>query len=679
MHIRGALSNVLETIRRVVKQFIATLIALLVIALVWLVLRRPNASTSIALRDATNAALAPQHDALSKETRREPVSDDAARSPVAEEGQHIATAHRDRLEVVSSTHLPLAFVEVESAPRLWQRRELVDRCCDLSHDHLPCGVRAPGHVASIVEHPSGVVVLEPDALLELDGDGLKQCLPSIVPFDGFVRDDNPYRAEWQARIAGVLTSGFVDMDHWAMASSLVRDGGSFTRNDEIQIQLEWRDHHVGYVEFFAHPGARGQYTLPCESTGELAPLDVDIEVSKTELRGEIDVAISRAQRGDEKAVVVKQPWGQVQLNPPTSMFMQSRLGLETNRVHWDELSLNESYRVRAHDLTTGALGCLVFVHDGGARTLTLHAGIVVHGRLVTPIGAPPLAGWCSWEGANPLQKDVVWANNMRDFKPAPDGQFELRGCGNLPWNDAGCTEFPTQIELSLQMIGFDEITRTFPVDGVGHCECGEIALAPRKASFVLAAGHGISGDSLSYLTVRVSTHPTWFLSNVRGTRLSDGSIALYPEIERDDKSGLFFSGWKGDGESIPASAVASETVEALVVDPVNAGGWPFRRAADGRYERVPERTYSVDTDCRAMPTQGGSWTLGWSWSGMAQRVSSLPQGAVGERRKLEFPAPESGVSFWWSSSSEPIEGENRAQVEGGEADLASGTLKLSVP
>jgi len=38
-----------------------------------------------------------------------------------------------------------------------------------------------------------------------------------------------------------------------------------------------------------------------------------------------------------------------------------------------------------------------------------------------------------------------------------------------------------------------------------------------------------------------------------------------------------------------------------------------------------------------------------------------------------------GVSFWWSSSGEPIEGENRAQGEGSEADLASGTLTIGLP
>jgi hypothetical protein len=170
------------------------------------------------------------------------------------------------------------------------------------------------------------------------------------------------------------------------------------------------------------------------------------------------------------------------------------------------------------------------------------------------------------------------------------------------------------------------------------------------------------------------------LSNVRGVRLLDGSFALYPEIESVDKVNPVFTGWAGNGiSSIPASALAETVIEALIIDPVNSGGWAFRRSADGRYERVPERTYSLDIDCRAMPTQHESWTLGWSWSGMAQWVTSLSKGVVGERRKLEFRAPESGVSFWWSSTGEPSSGENRAQGEGGEADLTAGTLTLSVP
>jgi hypothetical protein len=604
---------------------------------------------------------------------------DDVRVQIATSASSSSTSSPTRLRVRSSTGLELLSVELEVEERSWRSRDLDDGSCAIDDVHLPCGVRAGGHLASIARRADEEVVLEPDALLILDGEELRECVPSIAPFGSLLRQ-NPARAEWEARVASMLTSGFVDANHWAMAASTPRIGEAFTRDDEVSIELQWRDHRFGYVEFFAHAGTRGQYTLPCDSAEELAPLDVEIEVPKTDPRGAIDVAISRTDRKDENVVVVKQPWGQVQRNPPASMFIKSHLDLGSTHVHWDGVALHESYLLRAHDVSTGALGCTVFVHDGRARTVSLHAGIVVHGRLVTPDGSPPLRGSCFWEGFNPTQKDVTGSNFSPDLKTAPNGEFELRGYENLPWNDAGCREFPAQIELSLQMIGFDEIARTFPVDGAGHCECGEIVLVPRKPTFVLAAGHRIAGDSLSYLNVHVSSHPTWFLSNVRGSRLPDGSFALYPEIDSNDKSTLAFAGSAGEGtESIPASALADAVIEALLVAPLNSGGLAFRRLADGRYERVHERSYTVDVDCRAMPTQRESWTLGWSWSGMAQYVSSLSKGVVGERRKLEFSAPESGVSFWWSSTGEPLGPETRVRAEGGEADLSNGTLAIRVP
>jgi hypothetical protein len=620
------------------KRILVLLVALVLMALIWWAAHgeRMTATQVESSRVSKSLDLVEDKQVEKEGSRPTSISDDA-RSQVTAIVPSQSEPVPIRLRVRSSTGLALAYIEFEVEDRLWRRGELVDERCTIDDLRLPRRVRAPGHLAALARHMEDDVVLEPDALLVLDGKGLRDCLPSIVPFAGFLQSEARDRSEWQTRIDGIVTSGYVDADHWAMAVRTLGTDADFIRDDEVHIQLEWSNHRIGYVEFFAHPGARGQRTLPCDDVGTLAPLDVEIVTPDSEPRGDIELAISPRDRGSEKSIVQKESWGQVQLNPLGSIFIMTRIGTGTSHVHRDGLVLGKSYLVRARDLASGAMGCAVIEHDGSARTLTLHTGIVVHGRLVTPDGSPPPRGDCFWSGANPQRKEVVWANHQLDLKTTADGEFELRGWGNLPWNVEGCTEVPAEIELSLQLIGFETLVRTFPVDATGHCECGEIKLSTRPPLFVLAAGNRISGDSLNYLGVRMSDHPAWFLSEVRGTRLADGSIALYPEIDSEDKaSTVMFRGWKGDSENVPASALNRDAIQALIIDPDGSAGWAFRRAADGRYERVPEQTYTVDVDCTALPADRDTWTLGWSWSGMPQYVSSLTKNSVGERRQFDF-------------------------------------------
>ena len=153
-------------------RILVTILALIAIALIWMLVRidapprdavanQPMASSERS--GASGARLATEGKSGGDRARA-----DLAERAVAEPSPALSGAPWVR--VVSSTGLALASVELEVEPRSWQRRDLVDGACALDRVHVPCGVRAPGHVAATVEKPGSDVTLEPDALLELDGE-----------------------------------------------------------------------------------------------------------------------------------------------------------------------------------------------------------------------------------------------------------------------------------------------------------------------------------------------------------------------------------------------------------------------------------------------------------------------------------------------------------------------------
>jgi hypothetical protein len=263
-----------------------------------------------------------------------------------------------------------------------------------------------------------------------------------------------------------------------------------------------------------------------------------------------------------------------------------------------------------------------------------------------------------------------------------DGRFELRGWGRLPSRDDDCNAAPTKLQLTIGCAGFEWSTTHHDVDATGRCDCGDIALQPMTAQLVLAPGHGIADNAIVHKNIRISTRPDRVFFDVAGRSLPDGSFALYLHAEKRAKKGTdanqldaFWSSSLADSGSVPLRASPDEVVSALLLDLNDAGGVAFRRNGDDRYERVRDLDHWVDIDCTALPRDGKKWTLGWSWLGMRQRVDSLGADAVGERRRITFRAPESGVSVWWSANG----GATTSAMEGGTIDLANDSTTIHVP
>src|SRR5439155_4378431 len=137
---------------------------------------------------------------------------------------------------------------------LWRRRALESGRCRVEDLRFPVRARAPGHVPALVTQAGEEVVLEPDALLVIEGKDLRHCLRAVRPLASWTRAGSPAREEYESRIAESLSFGFVDADHWALAATrreLFRLPFSL---ESVEIDLEWRDRRAGGVAFKALPG-----------------------------------------------------------------------------------------------------------------------------------------------------------------------------------------------------------------------------------------------------------------------------------------------------------------------------------------------------------------------------------------------------------------------------------------
>jgi hypothetical protein len=627
----------------------------------------------------------PRKETNSSPAASESVDGASSRSSLTVEPSAQAAVPSTALKIVSSTGLALASIEIEIEPRVWQRRELAGGSCDLAGVRFPCAVRAPGHVAAVAESAGRTVVLEPDALLELDGEHLRECMLSIGPWQELVKNrqetgNSELARESVLEIAAFSTSGFVGDRRWLLAVNADRSGHWFPQ-DSVRVDLEWRDHRIAYIEFAAAHELRGRWDVPCDEVAETAPLDVVLVRPAGDRSGAIEATLSPLADVLESRTLTDFPWGKVLLNPPLQMYLKTHVPRDSDRVHWDGVPLRRQFIVRARDLDSGAFGCLAVDHDGSARTLTLHAGVVITGRVTVPAGAPrPARARCIWtEADHDPGKDTEW-EGWSNVTFTEDGRFELRGWGNLPRRVEECNEFPARLMLQIDSAGCARSVTTHAIDPSGRCECGDIPLEVRAPQFVLAPGHGTPDDPLQHAAIRVSTKPEWSFIDVWGRSLPDGSFALYLEVDSVEHPDLFSAwSWKdGSFGSVPLSASSDEAIQALVLDRNNKDGFAFERAHDGRYERVRERDYAIDVECTASPREGKAWTFGWSWLGMAQRADALGADAVGERRVVKFRAPESGVTLWWSG------GESRSSPsisgsEGGSIDLSAGAVTLKVP
>ncbi|HVS11494.1 MAG TPA: carboxypeptidase-like regulatory domain-containing protein [Planctomycetota bacterium] len=550
----------------------------------------------------------------------------------------------DTIRIRSSTGLTLRWAEVERPHGTWTLLELQHGLCERSVVEGAKELRAPGHVAVVPQPGVPEIVLDPDALLRIHAEGLRECVRALEPQDVVVERDSQGEPILRPSLRRAIAWGWLSDDEWLVAASpdLLLDDAK-----EVDLDVYWRDGRRGWIYFRASHGARERWEIPCELRVPGLPLRIQVRRPEGLPSGRLSLALLHPTESPHAGWRVEFPWGFA------TGFSDDRFVEEgTIEVGSDELALEfaptTTLVLAARDKTSSAYGRMTFVHDGSPRTLDLRPPFELRGRLVsdaTSAVVPQADLTCelSEDGEEPMWG---WQLHAQNLVMDAEGNFLLRGPVSLLLREELPLEVPSNLSLRVEAPGFEPFERVFETHHAPLLDCGEIRLIGRAGDLVLAPGHGLVPAQLKWFDVVTSGDP--YLSwNVRDARLEpDGALAIF--LLRDEKDPRLLSVSGGQARAWPDPAPKHCLVYALD----ETGPRAFELDDAGRYAAVEMRQHDIDFDCTQVVDRT-NWHIGWVWRGLPGGCAQIPAFQTGEIVHIRLQAPAEGADLFWSTTGLP--------------------------
>jgi len=576
--------------------------------------------------------------------------------PSAHELLHASAApvQAQTLRVRSSIGLELPFVEWQTDESDWQRIDLANGRCEIGPMKLPCLVRAPGHLASLASKAGEELVLEPDALLLVESSALRSCVSWIRPCD-IAHGDAYSDQDWDdARVHPALRRamawGWISDTRWALAVS-----SALAPNDvnayPIEVAVRWRDGRRAEIRFIAKAGTRGTWPLPCGSMSATADLEVSLMRPDAYEAGPVSLRLMRLVDGvTDASSSESHEWGQVVLYGRDFYRHSVVAPAGADSAHFDSVPIGTHLSLAARDDETSAYGRLVFVHDGADRRLELRSGFEITGRVVSSTSSARVStiDW-SWQFRDGKERVWGWHADAQALAVPPDGSFRLRGPDRAPIHPQMLLDPPAHLLLRIESPGFESFERTFDTGGATHFDCGEVRLVPRRGEIALAPGHGLTPQSIRWYDMKSSAAPE-VLWHVRdAVPLLDGALELF--LLRSEKQPALLDASPGGPRAWPDTPAERIVIHVQLAN--DDEPWAFERGTDGRYVAVTRRQIEAEVECRAMPSEGKSWFLGWQWHELWDTCEQVPAYELGKTVRVSFSIPAEGATFYWSASGNP--------------------------
>ena len=603
---------------------------------------------------------------------------EAGRTPDAPAGgtRDAATAVARSIEVRSSERVPLAFVELEVRERDWRRVDLDGGRCAVDPVALPLRVRAPGHGAAAVERAGSTVELVPDALLVVEGEGLAACLASLEPFPDLTRRDVDVDGRIRKEVASRVASGWRDGSSWALAATPGRLPWFAAEAGGVSVGAAWRDGRSARIALRVASGVRASWRPACETSGDLAPLEVALGRPRDAPRGEVAVRLSQRARSGAPEVVEAHAWGEIRLRPTADRSFERWVPAAADVARFESVPRDLAWFASAHEAGSGAVGATEFVHDGAQRTIELSPGIVIRGRLATADGSPlPRDVRLSWNDADSAgQSDYQYNHRRVDVRP--DGAFETRGWADPPRDARDRLAPPARLELHCLAFGYEQVeeeVREVRTDGV--CDVGTFVLRPLEPDLALPPGHELDAGELRFAVLRFAGPParSFELSGAReGPR---GELLLSLGVEE-----RFGPRRERPADEDPEEEEEEELVfgDALVVVPARGTrAHAFERDAGSAWRRASVRRVALALDVRGAPAPDQAWSLTWTWRGVRVPAAWLSPQDLPARREIELIVPDAPVDLRWTPGRSL--GREELGAAAGAIALDRDRVELSIP
>jgi hypothetical protein len=548
----------------------------------------------------------------------------------------------DRVMIRSSIGLELPFAEIQRDAGEWMQVDLEHGTCVRSALAGASSVRAPGHVAAALVSDAQEIVLEPEALLTLHADGLRNCVRAIEPWDPYT-DPDTEKPLMRSGLRHAIAFGWLSGDEWAVALSPDRLEEGYQRGCELVIH--WHDERTTRATFRGKPGCRETWSLVCEDRVRGRPLKIHVVRPVEMPAGKLSIALDRVMSGGIGTPMAHYSWGSAYTDSDQDFHQRRELEPGASDVDFSFAPSDARLNLAARDTAGGAYGRMDFVHDGSARTLVLVPPFRLIGHLVAPEGSPlpPHADMYAnaFEGN---EENYQWGLGKQGVEITASGSFELLGPGNLLRIENAPVEVPARLVLNVVAPGFEAWQKSFDTHHAALLDCGDIRLVDRPAEVVLAPGHGLTAASVKWesLTTPDEKQITW---NVRDAiLLADGSLAI--SLDRDEKNPKLLRAWPDEARAWPDPPPACLSIHVLRFP----GDEPlaFERDADGRYRALETKVRDVDFDFRS-PLDHARWMIGWEWRGISDVCESIDPMQHGELVRLHVRAPAQGVTLIWTT------------------------------
>jgi hypothetical protein len=551
----------------------------------------------------------------------------------------------DAIRIRSSTGLVLRWVEVERPRGTWTLIELQQGLCERSTIEGSDQVRAPGHVGVLPQPGLQEIVLEPDALLRIHADGLRECVRALELQNFLFERDAQGERILRPHLRRAIAWGWLSDDEWVVAAS--PDLLPSDSREAVGLDVCWRDGRRGWIYFRASHGARGSWEIPCDLRVPGLPLRIRVRRPEGLAAGRLSVALHHLTQAPSDGWHIELPWGVASGWPDDRYYEQGTIDAGS-----DELTLafapTTTLVLVARDETSSAYGRMSFLHEGSPRTLDLRPPFELRGRLVsddTSAAVPRADVTCelSDEGGKPT---FGWQLYAEDLVTDAEGRFLLRGPNHLVMREEVPLEVPLTLLLRVYAPGFEPFQRSFQTYHAPILDCGEIRLIERAADLVLAPGHGLVPARVRWFALETSGDPpvSW---NVRDARLErDGALGIF--LRRDEKDPRLLFVYVGQPRAWPTPAPKRCLVQALD----ETGPRAFELDDQGRYAALAMRHHDIDFDCTQVADRA-DWSVGWVWHGLVAWCTQIQAAQMGEIVRIRLQSPAEGADLYWSITRHP--------------------------
>jgi hypothetical protein len=548
----------------------------------------------------------------------------------------------DRITIRSSIGLELPFAEVQHDADAWTRVDLERGTCARSTLVGATRVRAPGHVAVVFVADAQEMVLEPDALLTIHADSLRQCVRAIEPWEPYTAPETE-QPILRSGLRHAIAFGWLSEDQWAVALSPDRLEEGY--GGGCVVVITWRDERTTRATFLGKPGSRETLALVCEDRVQGMPLKVHVVRPAGLAVGRVSIALDRVSSGGAGPLMINCSWGYAYTSADEDFHLRRKLGRGSNDIEFPFAPSNTRLNIAARDEISGAYGRMDFLHDGSPRTLVLLPPFRVTGRLVVTEGAPlPTHTDINTNAFEGSEEVDHWAIGGHGVEVSSSGTFELLGPSNLLQTEGLPLEVPGRLVVYIAAPGFEVWHESFDTHHAASLDCGDIPLVARPAEVVLAPGHGLVTKSVRWerLITLGGSGIMWNISDA--TLLADGSMAI--SLVRYENDPKLLEVWPGEALAWPDPPPSHLLIHVLMED----GDQPraFERGADGRYVAPDVRVRDIEFDF-TNPIDHARWTIGWEWRGLSDVYGSIDPMHFGEMIHSRVRAPEQGVNLLWTT------------------------------